>query len=128
MHIADCIELYLAHGGVKATFTTQLEQTQENQLSSVQSGGPGSGRHRTVFNLSDKATGNKVHDALRSLGYHRDMSRSDSHYEHPDGHEIDYKNPNFRVNQLHVHAIGSEPEDEFADIEMHLQEKGLLSY
>lgn len=41
MHIAECIELYLAHD-VHGTFTKQLEQTQESQLSA---GGPGSGRH-----------------------------------------------------------------------------------
>lgn len=57
MHIADCIELYLAHD-VHGAFTKQLEQTQESQLSA---GGPGSGRHpefgnfnRTSTTMSDK--------------------------------------------------------------------------
>ena len=48
MHIADCMELYLARHAMptaEAAYTTQLEQTQEAQLATVQSGGPGSGRH-----------------------------------------------------------------------------------
>jgi hypothetical protein len=41
MHIAECIELYLA-SDVHGAFTKQLEQTQEAQLG-VAAGGPGSG-------------------------------------------------------------------------------------
>jgi hypothetical protein len=36
MHIADCIELYLAHD-VHGAFTKELEQTQESQLSAEDS-------------------------------------------------------------------------------------------
>jgi hypothetical protein len=79
-----------------------------------------------VFNLSHKATGNKVASALRSLGYSRDMSKSNlpgTHYSHPEGHEAYHDNPGFQRNNLRISSSGK---DHLADVEQKLQEKGLL--
>lgn len=97
-----------------------------NVKKKLAAGGPGSGRHKTFFDLNDKATGNNLADTMKSLGYSRDMSRSDSHYTHPDGHEADHVNPNGMVNRLRVHAVGGDPEDHFADIEQKLHERKLV--
>jgi hypothetical protein len=75
MHIADCMELYLASHDMptaEAAFTTQLEQTQEGQLgSALRAGGPGSGRHK------------ENHDAITNSGW--EVTRKNSagkQYQH----------------------------------------------
>src|SRR5580765_3442620 len=86
-------------------------------------GGPGSGRV-AVFGLTDKATGNKVHDALKSLGYTKDVTQHQNFYTHPDGHEAIHTNPNFMVNKLRIVSHGGsvgDAEDHFADVEQRLQ-------
>lgn len=84
----------------------------------IRAGGPGSGR-RPSFELSDKATGNRVHDALRSIGY---SYKGNGMYEHPDGYRAAHVNPNGFVNRLHVKDAD---EDHLAKVEQTLDEKGL---
>ena len=107
----------------------QREAMETFVVGSLHAGGPGSGRHKTVFDLTDKATGNRVHDAMKSLGYVVDMSKRNlglgTRYTHPDGHEAQHIDMGYKGNQLKVHAIGSDPEDHFADVERILQERGL---
>jgi hypothetical protein len=89
---------------------------------------------KSSFNLADRATGNRVGDALRSLGYERDMSKANApggtYYKHPDGHVAFHANPNLFINRLHIQPDGEtkdDREDHLADVERTLQEKKLAA-
>jgi hypothetical protein len=92
MHIADCIELYLAHGGVKAAFTTQLEQTQESQLGAAgTSEGALKGwdaRGRKVVTQAQKK-GYTIKDHGRFSDYRgKPTNNRWVNMEHPSGHKL----------------------------------------
>jgi len=101
-------------------------QSMKAETTEVEAGGPGSGRHKTSFALTTKATRNQVADVLGKAGYSRDRSKSNigTFYNHPDGHTAQHIST-FKTNAVKVYAVGPNPEEHFSDVEMALDEAKL---